>query len=117
MSSVTPLLDTVVVTGEEMPAPVFYATPTLVDVPAGDNLGDTTVYFNTAGSGYPSSCIWIQSNHGQPNSGAVQLWSCNGQSGSHLWTYVPNGGTTTFWLAPGSESPYPHIGTITVTGQ
>lgn len=105
-TSSSPVIASVAVSGVAGAQPAFSVNPIKVKVPAGQTVGSTVVSWDTSQSGYSNSCIWIQNT-----GGAVQLWSCNGASGTLTWPYVPLGGSTTFFLTPGSTSATPVLAT------
>ena len=112
-SSPSPVLTHTTVQGIAGNAPTISASPMVVNVPAGQTMGSTTVSYNLAGSGHGAICVWVKNNNESSTP-----YACNvGTTGSVTWPWVPKGGTTTFWLNKSSTSPAEVYATVQVRGQ
>lgn len=114
-TSSTPELASVTVTGvAQNTVPRIAASPQVVTIPAGQQMGSTTISYDLTGTAYTAMCIWVQNSNG---SGA-QVWGCvGGKTWSGVWPYVPRGGTSTVWLSTSQTSPTPRLAQVVVTGQ
>ena len=111
-ASSSPMLASVVVTGNPGLAPILSASPAVVAIPSGQTTGNTTVSYNLSGSGHSTMCVWILST-----GGVQRLWACGGATLSQVWPYVPKGGNTKFSLSPSQTSAQPELASFIVVGQ
>lgn len=110
-TTATPVLSSVQVKGVEGSAPRITAAPKYVAVPPGQQ-GSTTIAYDLVGSNYTSMCIWVSTNDAP-----AQLWTCgSGFAFAQVWSHVPKGGKSVFWLNPSRTSPSQILATVTVTG-
>ncbi|HJU37956.1 MAG TPA: hypothetical protein VJ724_00175 [Tahibacter sp.] len=112
-SSPQPVLTHNTVIGVAGNAPTIAASPMVVNVPAGQTFGSTTVSYNLSGSGHGAICVWVKNN----DESSTPISCAVGNTGTVSWPWVPKGGTTTFWLNKSSTSPAEAYATVTVRGQ
>lgn len=112
-SQTTPVLAQNTVTAVYGTKPTISASPTVVNIPAGQTNGTTTISYNLSGSGHGAICVWVQNTGGS----AIPQHCAVGTSGTFTWQWVPKGGSSTFWLNNSSTSPADVYATVTVHGQ
>ncbi|UXI70277.1 hypothetical protein [Tahibacter amnicola] len=110
MTSPSPELASKTIRAPANPAASISASPLVVSVPAGTNFGSTTISYQLPGAS--GACVWTQ-NSGE----APKLWSCGAASATLQWSYVPRGGSSTFWLTTSWTASEPRLATVTVTGR